>query len=90
MQVIDKQELFTEITDEESAIIKGGDSIQFGVSEAQIIFALGAYTYTLLLTGNKELANSVLITQWNRAFTSNVEKSFAQTTTRRHFRSLPI
>ncbi|BAY25092.1 hypothetical protein NIES2100_48930 [Calothrix sp. NIES-2100] len=82
MSSIEENFLFTEVTPNECALISGGTSqeTQFnlsngnsaliGVNLSQFIFALGAYQFTLLLTGNRELANSVLINQWNRAFFS--------------------
>ncbi|MEB3178863.1 MAG: hypothetical protein VKL59_07540 [Nostocaceae cyanobacterium] len=71
MQAIKNNELFTEISAEESAVVSGGDTIVAGVNLAQIIFAFGAAQYTFLTTGgNAALANSVLDTQFNRAFSS--------------------
>ncbi|MEB3178864.1 MAG: hypothetical protein VKL59_07545 [Nostocaceae cyanobacterium] len=84
---MEQDNLFVEITKEESAVVSGGfrgrrfraannnsdgsgNSGVFQVNLAQIIFALGAAQFTFLLTGNSELANSVLTTQWNRAFRS--------------------
>ncbi|BAY08380.1 hypothetical protein [Calothrix sp. NIES-2098] len=82
MSSIEKNSLFTEITPNECALVSGGNSQEtpinisngnyalIGVNLTQFIFALGAYQFTLLLTGNRELANSVLIAQWNRGFYS--------------------
>ncbi|BAY08381.1 hypothetical protein [Calothrix sp. NIES-2098] len=70
MQVIEQNELFTEVSAEESAIVSGGDTTVIQDSTTQKIFALGASAYTFLLTGNAPLANAVLTTQWLRSFNS--------------------
>ncbi|BAY25093.1 hypothetical protein NIES2100_48940 [Calothrix sp. NIES-2100] len=70
MQVNENNQLFTEVSAEESAIVSGGDSIVSQFSPSQTIWALGAAAYTQLTTGNAVLAASVLNTQWNRAFSS--------------------
>lgn len=74
MQAIQNKELFTEVSAEESAIVSGGDSITAQFSPSQTIWALGAYQYTLNTSGNNQvLATSVLLTQWNRAFSSLIK-----------------
>ncbi|MDR9896650.1 hypothetical protein G7B40_019075 [Aetokthonos hydrillicola Thurmond2011] len=76
MQAIENNTLFTEISAEESAIVSGGEAIKIGVSVPQQIFALGAGQYTFNTTGNAVLALSVLTTQYNRSYASEIDFGF--------------